>query len=104
LIRRNYVIEEINKLAGGEATISNRCWPTPDGGAQYCDFPPTAPVVDVPQHGTMGLACRPPSAPRSPNPRRLVIDIDGDSSIRMNMGELENRHDLRPAREGRRVE
>jgi acetolactate synthase-1/2/3 large subunit len=39
--------------------------------------------------GTMGFGLPAAIGAQIANPRRLVIDIDGDSSIRMNMGELE---------------
>jgi len=78
LIQPYYVIEESNKLAGGEAIISTRCWPTPDG-LRSTAISASRAVVDVRQHGIDGFLARPPSAPRSP-PRRLVIDYDGDST------------------------
>jgi acetolactate synthase-1/2/3 large subunit len=39
--------------------------------------------------GTMGFGLPAAIGAQIANPRRLVIDIDGDSSIRMNIGELE---------------
>jgi acetolactate synthase-1/2/3 large subunit len=39
--------------------------------------------------GTMGFGLPAAIGAQVANPRRLVIDIDGDASIRMNIGELE---------------
>src|SRR5260370_6967060 len=39
--------------------------------------------------GTMGFGLPAAIGAQIANPKRLVIDIDGDSSIRMNIGELE---------------
>jgi acetolactate synthase-1/2/3 large subunit len=57
--------------------------------AQYSDFrePRLWPATRA--AWARWLACRPPSARQFAQRNRLVIDIDGDASMRMNLGELE---------------
>ena len=89
LIQPYYVIEEINRLTRGEAIITTGVGQHQMWAAQYFDFRTPAPVAHLGQHGHHGL--RPAGRHRRAvrRPQRLVIDIDGDASIRMNIGELE---------------
>jgi acetolactate synthase-1/2/3 large subunit len=89
LIQPYYVIEEINRLAGGEAIISTGVGQHQMWAAQYCDFRHPRLWLTSGSMGTMGFGLPAAIGAQIANPRRLVIDIDGDSSIRMNMGELE---------------
>jgi acetolactate synthase I/II/III large subunit len=89
LIQPYYVIEEINKLAGGEAIITTGVGQHQMWAAQYCDFRHPRLWLTSGSMGTMGFGLPAAIGAQIANPRRLVIDIDGDSSIRMNMGELE---------------
>jgi acetolactate synthase I/II/III large subunit len=89
LIQPYYVIEEINKLAGGEAIISTGVGQHQMWAAQYCDFREPRLWLTSGSMGTMGFGLPAAIGAQIANPGRLVIDIDGDSSIRMNMGELE---------------
>jgi acetolactate synthase-1/2/3 large subunit len=89
LIQPYYVIEEINRLAGGEAIISTGVGQHQMWAAQYCDFHQPRLWLTSGSMGTMGFGLPAAIGAQIANPRRLVIDIDGDSSIRMNMGELE---------------
>jgi acetolactate synthase-1/2/3 large subunit len=89
LIQPYFVIEEINKLAGGEAIISTGVGQHQMWAAQYCDFRQPRLWLTSGSMGTMGFGLPAAIGAQIANPRRLVIDIDGDSSIRMNMGELE---------------
>ncbi len=89
LIQPYYVIEEINKLAGGEAIITTGVGQHQMWAAQYCDFRGPRLWLTSGSMGTMGFGLPAALGAQIANPRRLVIDIDGDSSIRMNMGELE---------------
>ncbi len=89
LIQPYYVIEEINRHARGDAIIStgvgqHRMWV-----AQYCDFRSPRLWLTSGSMGTMGFGLPAAIGAQIANPNRLVIDIDGDSSIRMNIGELE---------------
>ena len=89
LIQPYYVIEEVNKLAAGEAIISTGVGQHQMWAAQYCDFRQPRLWLTSGSMGTMGFGLPAAIGAQIANPRRLVIDIDGDSSIRMNMGELE---------------
>jgi acetolactate synthase-1/2/3 large subunit len=89
LIQPYYVIEEINRYARGEAIITTGVGQHQMWAAQYCDF--TAPRLWLTSGsmGTMGFGLPAAIGAQIACPKRLVIDIDGDSSIRMNIGELE---------------
>jgi acetolactate synthase I/II/III large subunit len=89
LIQPYYVIEEINRHARGAAIISTGVGQHQMWAAQYCDF--TAPRLWLTSGsmGTMGFGLPAAIGAQIAQPQRLVIDIDGDSSIRMNIGELE---------------
>jgi acetolactate synthase-1/2/3 large subunit len=89
LIQPYYVIEEINRHARGAAIITTGVGQHQMWAAQYCDF--TAPRLWLTSGsmGTMGFGLPAAIGAQIAQPQRLVIDIDGDSSIRMNIGELE---------------
>jgi acetolactate synthase I/II/III large subunit len=89
LIQPYYVIEEINRHTRGEAIITTGVGQHQMWAAQYCDF--TAPRLWLTSGsmGTMGFGLPAAIGAQVACPQRLVIDIDGDSSIRMNIGELE---------------
>jgi acetolactate synthase I/II/III large subunit len=89
LIQPYYVIEEINRHTCGEAIITTGVGQHQMWAAQYCDF--TAPRLWLTSGsmGTMGFGLPAAIGAQVACPQRLVIDIDGDSSIRMNIGELE---------------
>jgi acetolactate synthase-1/2/3 large subunit len=89
LIQPYYVIEEINRLTRGEAIITTGVGQHQMWAAQYFDF-------REPRCGSRRAAwarwasdCRPRSVRSSPRATGCVIDVDGDASIRMNLGELE---------------
>src|ERR1700689_4270555 len=88
-IQPYYVIEEINRRTGGEAIITTGVGQHQMWAAQYCDF--VAPRLWLPagSMGPMGFGLPAAIGAHFACPQRLVIDIDGDSSIRMNIGELE---------------
>ncbi|HKT74374.1 MAG TPA: biosynthetic-type acetolactate synthase large subunit [Steroidobacteraceae bacterium] len=88
-IQPYYVIEEINKHAAGEAIITTGVGQHQMWAAQYCDFRHPRLWLTSGSMGTMGFGLPAAIGAQIANPRRLVIDIDGDSSIRMNIGELE---------------
>jgi acetolactate synthase-1/2/3 large subunit len=89
LIQPYYVIEEINKHAKGEAIISTGVGQHQMWAAQYCDFRSPRLWLTSGSMGTMGFGLPAAIGAQIAHPNRLVIDIDGDSSIRMNIGELE---------------
>jgi acetolactate synthase-1/2/3 large subunit len=89
LIQPNYVIEEINRLTGGEAIITTGVGQHQMWAAQYFDFRSPRLWLTSGSMGTMGFGLPAAIGAQLANPDRLVIDIDGDASIRMNLGELE---------------
>ncbi len=89
LIQPYYVIEEINRLTRGEAIICTGVGQHQMWAAQYCDFKLPRLWLTSGSMGTMGFGLPAAIGAQIANPHRLVIDIDGDSSIRMNLGELE---------------
>jgi acetolactate synthase-1/2/3 large subunit len=89
LIQPYYVIEEINRLTRGEAIISTGVGQHQMWAAQYCDFRSPRLWLTSGSMGTMGFGLPAAIGAQFAHPNRLVIDIDGDASIRMNIGELE---------------
>jgi acetolactate synthase I/II/III large subunit len=89
LIQPHAVIEEINKLAGGEAIISTGVGQHQMWAAQYFDFREPRLWLTSGSMGTMGFGLPAAIGAQFAQPDRLVIDIDGDGSMRMNIGELE---------------
>ncbi|MBS0376812.1 MAG: biosynthetic-type acetolactate synthase large subunit [Proteobacteria bacterium] len=89
LIQPYYVIEEINRLTRGEAIISTGVGQHQMWAAQYFDFKSPRLWLTSGSMGTMGFGLPAAIGAQFAHPSRLVIDIDGDASIRMNLGELE---------------
>jgi acetolactate synthase-1/2/3 large subunit len=89
LIQPHYVLEEINKQTRGEAIISTGVGQHQMWSAQYCDFRSPRLWLTSGSMGTMGFGLPAAIGAQVANPKRLVIDVDGDASIRMNIGELE---------------
>jgi acetolactate synthase-1/2/3 large subunit len=89
LIQPYYVIEEINRLTKGEAIIATGVGQHQMWAAQYFDFREPRLWLTSGSMGTMGFGL--PAAIGAQFARRdkLVIDVDGDASMRMNLGELE---------------
>jgi acetolactate synthase I/II/III large subunit len=89
MIQPYYVIEEINRHTRGEAIISTGVGQHQMWAAQYFDFREPRLWLTSGSMGTMGFGLPAALGAQVAHPERLVIDIDGDASIRMNMGELE---------------
>ncbi len=89
LIQPYYVIEEINRLTQGQAIISTGVGQHQMWAAQYFDFREPRLWLTSGSMGTMGFGLPAAIGAQFAHPERLVIDIDGDASIRMNIGELE---------------
>ncbi|MDH4114768.1 MAG: biosynthetic-type acetolactate synthase large subunit, partial [Burkholderiaceae bacterium] len=85
LIQPYYVIEEINRITHGEAVIATGVGQHQMWAAQYFDFREPRLWLTSGSMGTMGFGL--PAAIGAQFARRdkLVIDIDGDASIRMNL-------------------
>jgi len=89
LIQPYYVIEEINRHTRGEAIITTGVGQHQMWAAQYFDFRSPRLWLTSGSMGTMGFGLPAAIGAQFAHPERLVIDIDGDGSIRMNLGELE---------------
>ena len=89
LIQPYAVIEEINKHTKGEAIISTGVGQHQMWAAQYFDFREPRLWLTSGSMGTMGFGLPAAIGAQFAAPHRTVIDIDGDGSIRMNIGELE---------------
>jgi acetolactate synthase-1/2/3 large subunit len=89
LIQPYAVIEEINKHAGGKAIISTGVGQHQMWAAQYFDFREPRLWLTSGSMGTMGFGLPAAIGAQFAQRDRLVIDIDGDGSMRMNIGELE---------------
>jgi acetolactate synthase-1/2/3 large subunit len=89
LIQPYYVIEEINRLTQGEAIITTGVGQHQMWAAQYFDFRSPRLWLTSGSMGTMGFGLPAAVGAQYAQRKRMVIDIDGDASIRMNIGELE---------------
>ncbi|QRN55694.1 biosynthetic-type acetolactate synthase large subunit [Dyella caseinilytica] len=89
MIQPYAVLEEINRHTQGRAIISTGVGQHQMWAAQYLDFRAPRHWLTSGSMGTMGFGL--PAAVGAQFAKRdaLVIDIDGDASIRMNLGELE---------------
>jgi len=89
LIQPYAVIEAINRITRGNAIIATGVGQHQMWAAQYFDFTAPRRWLTSGSMGTMGFGL--PAAIGAQFARRdmVVIDIDGDASIRMNLGELE---------------
>ncbi len=89
LIQPHYVLECINRITGGEAIISTGVGQHQMWAAQYFDFRAPRLWLTSGSMGTMGFGLPAAIGAQIAHPGRTVIDVDGDASIRMNLGELE---------------
>ncbi|HZD52700.1 MAG TPA: biosynthetic-type acetolactate synthase large subunit, partial [Woeseiaceae bacterium] len=89
LIQPHAVIEEINRHTGGKAIITTGVGQHQMWAAQYFDFREPRLWLTSGSMGTMGFGLPAAIGAQVAQPERLVIDIDGDGSMRMNIGELE---------------
>ncbi len=89
LIQPYAVIEAINDITGGDAIIATGVGQHQMWAAQYFDFQHPRLWLTSGSMGTMGFGLPAAIGAQFAMPGHLVIDIDGDASIRMNIGELE---------------
>jgi len=83
------VIEEINKITQGNAIISTGVGQHQMWAAQYFDFKSPRLWLTSGSMGTMGFGLPAAIGAQFAKPGLVVVDIDGDASIRMNLGDLE---------------
>ncbi|MGI9272669.1 MAG: biosynthetic-type acetolactate synthase large subunit [Woeseiaceae bacterium] len=89
LIQPYAIIEEINRHTKGEAIISTGVGQHQMWAAQYFDYREPRLWLTSGSMGTMGFGLPAAIGAQFARPERVVIDIDGDASVRMNIGELE---------------
>jgi acetolactate synthase-1/2/3 large subunit len=89
LIQPHYIIETMNNITQGEAIISTGVGQHQMWAAQYCDFREPRLWLTSGSMGTMGFGLPAAIGAQFARPDKLVIDVDGDASIRMNLGEFE---------------
>jgi acetolactate synthase-1/2/3 large subunit len=88
-IRSEHVLECMNTVTKGEAFVSTGVGQHQMWSAQYIDFKHPRHWLTSGSMGTMGFGLPAAIGAQFANPGKLVIDVDGDGSIRMNLGELE---------------
>jgi acetolactate synthase-1/2/3 large subunit len=89
LIQPYAVIEAINDITKGDAIISTGVGQHQMWAAQYFDYKHPRLWLTSGSMGTMGFGLPAAIGAQFAAADHLVIDIDGDASIRMNLGELE---------------
>ena len=89
LIQPQAVMRELNDLTGGEAIVSTGVGQHQMWAAQYLDFRRPRLWMTSGSMGTMGFGLPAAIGAQFANPDALVIDVDGDGSLRMNLGEME---------------
>jgi acetolactate synthase-1/2/3 large subunit len=89
LIQAEYVLSQLNEITRGNAIVSTGVGQHQMWAAQYLDFTQPRTWLTSGSMGTMGFGLPAAIGAQLANPGKLVIDVDGDGSIRMNLGELE---------------
>jgi acetolactate synthase-1/2/3 large subunit len=88
-IQAEHVLEQLNEITRGNAIVSTGVGQHQMWAAQYMDFTQPRTFLTSGSMGTMGFGLPAAIGAQLANPGALVIDVDGDGSIRMNLGELE---------------
>jgi acetolactate synthase-1/2/3 large subunit len=88
-IQVEYVLKTLNEITRGNAIVTTGVGQHQMWAAQYLDFTQPRTFLTSGSMGTMGFGLPAAIGAQLANPGKLVIDVDGDGSIRMNLGELE---------------
>jgi acetolactate synthase-1/2/3 large subunit len=88
-IQPPHVLECLNEITQGEAIVCTGVGQHQMWAAQYLDFRHPRSLLTSGSMGTMGFGLPAAIGAQVAFPDRLVIDVDGDGSMRMNLGELE---------------
>jgi acetolactate synthase-1/2/3 large subunit len=88
-IQPPHVLECLNEITRGEAIVCTGVGQHQMWAAQYLDFRHPRSLLTSGSMGTMGFGLPAAIGAQVAFPDRLVIDVDGDGSMRMNLGELE---------------
>jgi acetolactate synthase-1/2/3 large subunit len=89
LIQPQEIIETINAITGGEAIVTTGVGQHQMWAAQYATIRHPRSFITSGSMGTMGFGLPAAIGAQLACPDRIVIDVDGDGSLRMNLGELE---------------
>ncbi|MBI4518604.1 MAG: biosynthetic-type acetolactate synthase large subunit [Deltaproteobacteria bacterium] len=88
-IQSEHVLATLNEITRGNAIVTTGVGQHQMWAAQYLDFIQPRTFLTSGSMGTMGFGLPAAVGAQLANPDKLVIDVDGDGSIRMNLGELE---------------
>lgn len=88
-IQPHFVVELLGEITGGRAIISTGVGQHQMWAAQYFPFGEARSFLTSGSMGTMGFGLPAAIGAQIARPDALVVDIDGDGSIRMNLGEME---------------
>src|SRR5215813_8663651 len=88
-IQPHYVLECLNKITQGEAIVCTGVGQHQMWAAQYLDYKHPKSFLTSGSMGTMGFGLPAAIGAQFARPDRLVINVDGDGSLRMNIGEME---------------
>jgi acetolactate synthase-1/2/3 large subunit len=89
LIQPQEILQSLNQITRGEAIVTTGVGQHQMWAAQYLDFAHPRSFLTSGSMGTMGFGLPAAVGAQVANPGKLVIDVDGDGSIRMNLGDLE---------------
>ncbi|MDX9973136.1 MAG: biosynthetic-type acetolactate synthase large subunit [FCB group bacterium] len=89
LIQPQQIVEVLSEITGGEAIVCTGVGQHQMWAAQYGHFHHPRTFITSGSMGTMGFGLPAAIGAQLACKDRVVIDIDGDGSIRMNLGELE---------------
>ena len=89
VIQPAHVVDVLNQLTRGEAIVCTGVGQHQMFSAQYFDFHEPRTFITSGCMGTMGFGLPASIGAKLACPDRVVIDLDGDGSMRMNAGELE---------------
>ena len=89
LIQAEEVLSLLAEITRGEAIVTTGVGQHQMWAAQYLAFKHPRSFLTSGSMGTMGFGLPAAIGAQIANPGKLVIDVDGDGSIRMNYGELE---------------
>jgi acetolactate synthase-1/2/3 large subunit len=89
MIQPYFVMEELAKICKGEAIITTGVGQHQMWAAQYISYNKPRTWLTSGSMGTMGFGLPAAAGAALGCPGKVVIDVDGDGSIRMNLGELE---------------
>ncbi|MBX2813063.1 MAG: biosynthetic-type acetolactate synthase large subunit [Myxococcales bacterium] len=88
-IQPHHVITELNRITRGEAIVTTGVGQHQMWSAQYFDFTEPRTWLTSGSMGTMGFGVPAGMGAAIAHPDKTVVVVDGDGSIRMNLGELE---------------